>query len=410
MRYFSQFKGLPKQIYILAFLRIFIGIGSMVFSLVSLIMTDVLGHSAFFASIVAMCLAFIKAGGAFLGGRIADVRGRRFACLFCGSITLVFYILGGVFCRSWLVIPCIFLGSIGSNGIAPAVSAIVADYAPPLRGVECFSLLYLGSNLGFALGPSIGGMLYYRHLPMTFYIQGTVYFLCALLVCLFVDENYDPAEYRRRRQEAQLQKIETKDEGLFSLLWQRKALLIFIVCMVLLYICYGMLSFMLPLHLKELFGAEAGARYIGNIWSVNGGVIVLSTSMLLIYLKKHHQFSNSMLGCIMYGIGFGMYALVDKPWLFFVSAIFWTIGEIMVSTGAGTFIASQSPESHRGRFQSLFDISGFIGKGISPPLCAFIISKAGFTGTWTMSACVCFAVSLIFGLSYKYVIKKESSI
>lgn len=408
MTFFTQFKGLPKQIYILSVLKVMVGIGSMVFSLVSLIVTDTLGYSAATAGLIAMGLAFVKGAGAFCGGRVADLWGRKISCLILGSITLIFYILGGLFCRTWLVLLFIMFGSIGANGIGSPISAMVADNAPREKSVECFSLLYMCANLGYAIGPSIGGMLYYNHLEMSFYIQGAVYFAAALGAYFLVDENYDPAAYRAQLKENRKNKVKAP-EGTLRLLCQRKLLLIFLLCLIVMYICYGMISFMLPLQLKDLFGSEKGAQYIGNIWTVNGFIVVIATALVVGRIKNKHEYVNSAMTCLLYAIGFGMYAFVVKVPLFFLSAVIWSTGEVLANTGAGTFIAQQSPESYRGRFQSLFDIAGYVGKGIAPPICAFVMARAGYGGTWKLNSCFCLIVTAVFVISYKTLVKKEAA-
>ena len=408
MTFLSQFKGLPKQVYILSVLKVMVGIGSMVFALVSLIVTDTLGYSAATASMVAMILAFVKGAGAFFGGRIADLKGRKFSCLICGAITLVFYVLGGIFCRTWLVIPCIMLGSFGANGIGSPISALVADNAPRERSVESFSLLYMCSNLGFAVGPSIGGMLYYKHLGMSFYLQAVVYFAAALGAYFLVDENYDPSVFRAQMVENRKNRTKAQESSL-KLLAKRKLLLIFLICLVVMYICYAMIAFMLPLQLSDRFGTEMGARYVGNIWTVNGIVVVIATALLVGRIKRKHEYVNCAKTCVLYAIGFGMYAFISKVPLFFVSAVIWTLGEVLANTGAGTFIAQQSPESHRGRFQSLFEIAGFVGKGIAPPVCAFVMARAGYSGTWKLNSCICLAVAAVFIICYKTLVKKEAA-
>ena len=54
MSYFSQFRGLPRQVYILCLVRWITGMGSLVFTFSSLILTGMVGLTTGQAGIVAM--------------------------------------------------------------------------------------------------------------------------------------------------------------------------------------------------------------------------------------------------------------------------------------------------------------------------------------------------------------------
>lgn len=402
MSYFSQFKGLPRQVYILGILRLFVGIGSMIYSFCSLLMTGVLGLSAETAGGVMLVLAIGNALGASCGGTMADRRGRKKSYLIFATGAFIFFSLGGIFCRRLLTLPCIVIASFCSNACGPAISAMVADYAPPEKRVESFSFLYLCVNLGFAVGPSIGGMLFYDHLPLTFFIQGSVYFLVGLSIYTLIEERYVPAA-RSSGQKGHV------GDGSLRLLMEHKLLVTFIISLSIITICYAMTNFMLPLQMNDYFGLEKSAKYAGNIWTVNGLTIFLGTPLLLGVVKKNHQFINTAIAAVLYAVGFGLYAFITKAPLFFVAALIWSVGEIIVSTGAGNFIASQSPESHRGRFQSYYEIARYFGRGIASPICAFVMARAGYNGTWFMNTGICLTMAAFMFVYLRNYQRKEAA-
>ena len=68
MSYFSQFLGLPRQVYILCLVRWISGMGSLVFTFSSLILTGMVGLTTKQAGIVAMLYATANVVGAIVGG------------------------------------------------------------------------------------------------------------------------------------------------------------------------------------------------------------------------------------------------------------------------------------------------------------------------------------------------------
>lgn len=80
------------------------------------------------------------------------------------------------------------------------------------------------------------------------------------------------------------------------------------------------------------------------------------------------------MGGMLYSIGFGILYFATGILIFFVSAIIWTLGEVLQVTRIGVYIANHSLITHRGRFNSLFNIvmgtgyalgSFYIGKYLS---------------------------------------------
>ena len=386
-------------------MRLFVGFGSMVFSLSSLLMTGVLGMTAGEASIVVMIQAFANAAGAYTGGKLADLWGRKKSYLLFASCALVFYCTCGLVCRSMWVLPFLVLGTFCSNACGPVISALVADYTGQEKRIECFSFLYLCVNLGFAVGPTIGGIIFNKHLPLIFFIQGSVYFVVGVILFVLIDEVYVPGSAAALRSDAKPERGSS-----FRLLLRHKMLCIYIICLAIVTICYAMCNFMLPLQLTDYFGKEISSTYTGFIWAINGMVIVLLTPAILGFLKKNHHFINCTIGTALYAMGFGMYAFVRTPALFFASAVIWSVGETLISTGSGAFIASESPESHRGRFQSYYEIARYMGRAASPPISAAIMGAAGYRSTWMLNAFLCIAMGATLFLSYrKYAAAKKAA-
>lgn len=377
-------------------MRLFVGFGSMVFSLSSLLMTSVLGMTAGQASIVVMIQAFANAAGAYTGGKLADLWGRKRSYLLFASGALVFYCTCGFICRSMWVLPFLILGTFSSNACGPVISALVADYTGEEKRVECFSFLYLCVNLGFAVGPTIGGIIFNKHLPLIFFIQGSVYFAVGVILFLLIEEVYVPGSAAVAADD-----LRSDGESGIRLLLRHKMLCIYIVCLAVVTICYAMCNFMLPLQLTDYFGSEVSSTYTGIIWAINGIVIVVLTPAILGILKKNHHFVNCTVGTALYAFGFGMYAFAKTPFMFFASALIWSVGETMISTGSGAFIAGESPESHRGRFQSYYEIARYMGRAASPPICAAVMNAAGYSRTWQLNAVLCIAMGATLFITYR---------
>src|SRR6185369_13043680 len=79
----------------------------------------------------------------------------------------------------WQIGICMFvIGSVG-EGFRPANAAAIAYYSLPENRTRSYSLNRLAINLGFSIGPAIGGLLAFKYL---FWVDGITCILAALIL------------------------------------------------------------------------------------------------------------------------------------------------------------------------------------------------------------------------------------
>ena len=119
MNYLSQFRGLPRQVYVLCLVRWISGMGSLVFTFSSLILTGMVGLSTRQAGFVAMTYAVANVIGAIVGGKMADFYGRKRIFFWFTVVTCAFYVLGSYYCTTIWIVPitlcAFFFGSSSCN-------------------------------------------------------------------------------------------------------------------------------------------------------------------------------------------------------------------------------------------------------------------------------------------------------
>ena len=406
MNYFKQFKGLPKQVYILCLARLIIGIGSMGFSVITLMFRDVIGFSEFETGLILFGTCWSNVLGSIVGGHLADKIGRKKIVIITSITNTVGYICSALLCRTkFMVIVAMVNNFLGAAGY-PTISAMVSDAMPEGRETESFSLLYLAMNVGTAIGPAIGGMLFYNHLELIFVLEAVFMVISACFIGFFATDNYDPKAAREeaiRRYEESVAagKEEGKEESLWSVLNRERMLLYFIIALVVITIFYQMVSFIFSMQLSDEFGLQIGSRYSGFLWTVNGATVVVATPILVNFTKKRHQYVNTCIGLLFYMVGFGSYAFIKSPNMFLVMVVVWTLGEIMLSTGAGAFISEHSPASHVARCQSLYEMARFAGRGFGPPLFGVMLKFLNYKQSWILNAVSCVCISVILFLIWK---------
>jgi len=98
------------------------------------------------------------------------------------------YFICGVIPLSYIKLVLFFISSFFFNMQGPAYEALIADKSTPDQRERAFSLTYLGFNLGFILGPSIGGFLFKDFLWLAFIIDGATMLIETIFIHRFIKE------------------------------------------------------------------------------------------------------------------------------------------------------------------------------------------------------------------------------
>ena len=160
---FEDYTKLPRSLFILFFAQIVSSVGSFVFPFLTIFFTKTLIYNEQKAGFYVMLATAAKVPGLLLGGKLSDVFGRK-------KIFIIFSTLSALFIFFCLlvgqieqneVIPWLLIISAVFNGANhPAMKAMVADLTKLDNRKAAFNLIYLGMNMGFAIGPLIAGLLY----------------------------------------------------------------------------------------------------------------------------------------------------------------------------------------------------------------------------------------------------------
>lgn len=403
MNSFKQYRGLPKQVYLLAVSRGAVNMGIMfMFPFLSLLLTSRLGYSEQQAGYIIVAASACGIIGNILGGKLADEIGRKKVYAAAVILSIAATAAAGFLCSSRAVVFPIIIMYFTFNIILPCVSAMILDRSSDSNKTECYSLLYLATNVGGAIGPVIAGLLFYEHMPWIFFSMTIIFVPVALLLFFGVDDIYMPCRRMTRcnEQHETIYNKSSKGSSFLHIILKKPMLLLFLGCLSVLTLCYINLDFTLPLHLKMLFGLNAGSKYSSMVWTVNGITVVLLTPFLVLSSKTRNPLANISAASFLYAAGFSVYIFSENAFLLQCTTIIWTAGEILISTCAGIYIADQCPETHKGRSMALYEFSRSAGKLLGPVFAGFLLSRYSYSSTWFLIVCLCILSGIVLLLLY----------
>ncbi|MBQ6807719.1 MAG: MFS transporter [Firmicutes bacterium] len=392
IRMIDQYRGLPGPVYILMIARIVIAMGTFVYPFLTMFLSSRIGMNDQEVSRYLLLVALAQLPANLIGGKLADRFPRKRvygAAMFCSAS---FFALSGFFCQSANVVWLILAGYFFSNMSHPVLSAMIMDVTTEKNRQESFSLVYLGFNMGYAIGPLVAGLLFEEHTPWIFWGQAILVSTAVSLILLRMPLR--PTAPEKEREEAVTAEA-PRQESLWKLLRHDPVMLIFAACLTCYAFSYAQISYLMPLDLELHQGISAAAKSISMVWSLNGVVVFLATPLVVLLTKRNSSILNCALGGLIYLLGFGGTAFTaGRTWLLLSLVLVWTVGEILCNTNSGVFIANHAPASHRARYQSIYDIIQNLGKAAGPFLMGFYLLGHSYQQGWLFVSGLCLLAAL----------------
>ncbi|MBI5884111.1 MAG: MFS transporter [Elusimicrobia bacterium] len=324
-----------------------------------------------------------------IGGEWSDVAGRKRVMIASlsgrsAATVLMAWVIWSRQHHAWIMLlhlTGMFLGAF----FTPAARSWVADTTDPQRRVRAYGFLRMGSNLGWALGPAIGGALALKSYSMMFLFTALAFAGSALTISLGVLDSP-----RSRHEEGMDFKA-----ALSTLADSRFARLC--ICSLLIGMVMSQLVVALSLHcVRYLHMPESR---VGVLFSINGIIVVLLQFWASKGLERSRLTSGLTLGCLFYGAGYLGVGFSPGFETAALAVSVLTLGEILVQPGQHTLAANIAPESHKGRYLGVHGILQQVGASLG-----ILLGGAGNEYLaplwpplpWCLVACVALAAGLGF--------------
>jgi len=368
-KFIDQYRGLNRDIYILFVGRVIGALGTFIWPLLTMILSVKLGYSESQIAII-MVLGFAaNLPASLLGGKLTDHFGRKNIIVLSNVLMVSCFYINAFIPISTMTIVLFFISSFFGTIQGPAYDAMLADKSTSDQRARAYSLSYMGFNLGFILGPSIGGFLFKDLLWLAFLIDGTTSLLGTLLIMFFIkDTKLSDIKHTFNAYE------QTQDgESTLSIIKRSKTLWIYLACSSLVGLMYTQTNFLLPLQLVKTI-PNYSVVY-GFMSAFNGLVVILATPVLTFYLKKVNEVDKFGFAILFFMTSFIVYAFLGGliPLLFFGMLVF-TLGEVINSR--------RVPASHRGRIASTLGVIASIVGAIAQISFGFIVELLPYQLCW----------------------------
>ncbi|WP_083727823.1 MFS transporter [[Flexibacter] sp. ATCC 35208] len=437
--YKKAYAGLSTSTWILAVVLLINRCGAMVIPFMTVYLTQQLHFSVQQAGLVMTCYGIGGIVGAFSGGRLSDRYGfypvQFWSLLLQG---LIFLVLGQMHTLLQFCI-CIFILSAVGDAFRPANTAATAHYSSPENRTRSYSLNRLASNLGWSIGPAVGGIVASYSYHLLFWVDGLTCVVAIIVMRLMIPpvhvavkrhdgesagaegesvnngksgsvnngkiEHVDNGETGRINKGKQARVNQPKRDSVYK----DKIYLAFIALSILFTTGFLQLSTMVALYFKEVLHLEEAQ--IGMVLGLNG-LLVAAIEMVLIYKIENmkHPLEFMTRGVALASLAYLSFNIL--PAAGFVSIVFivlFTAGEMLSIPFMTAFFISRSGEHNRGQYAALYTVSFAVSTILSPTIGSATIAHFGFKVWWYVAAGFCLIAAVGFNFLYQKVTAKKGS-
>ena len=399
MKFFNQYKGLRKEIYVLFACKLIDNVGSLVGPMLALILSVKLGMSASEIAIFSTIFVIISLPVGLYGGKISDKFNKKLIINIGDITTSLIYIICGIIGINKTTIIIYYIGSMIQQAENSTYESLVADFSIGEDREKASSLLYLGLNLGLVLSPTIGGLLLNNHLQLMFILSGISELLSIIVFDIFIKDTSALIDTNN------IYESKTEKTNTIQVLKDNKVIFMFMIILAVSAFIYNMWAYLLPITITQIIG-ENGSVFYGTLSSLNCIVVVLCTVPVTSLISKFYSINRMMLGNFLEMSGFILFIIfIKQPIMYYLAIFIFTIGEIVNTITTSPHLTKRIPMNYRARITSLLYVMENIFCSIGQIAIGFVYDNVGINSAWT----VIIAIDALTILAYQLMKKKDKN-
>lgn len=367
--YINSFKGLSREVWLLALITLVNRAGTMVVPFLSLYLTDDRDFSLDQVGWIMTSFGLGSVVGAWLGGKLADAIGfYRVMVLSLLVSGVMFIALQFMSTFLWHCI-MIFLLLVIADCYRPAMYVALGVYSKKENRTRSLSLIRLAINLGFSFGPALGGWIIatldYGGL---FWVDG--------LTCIGAGLLTISALQRKQRIPDVAEEEETQRSP-----YRDAPYLVFLFAMLLIAFAFIQLFSTVPLFYRDVH--HLGEDQIGWLLALNGlGIFVIEMPIIKYLEDKNVSIYRILVAStVMFALGFLVLNMSTWLGVLWISMGLLTVGEVLNFPFLNAYAMSRAG-SKPGAYMALFTMTFSIAHVVSHKAGMFLVDKVGFDNTW----------------------------
>ncbi len=348
----------------------------------------VLGLSMSEIGIFFGAMAIVRSAFQLVGGEISDRIGRHSLLIYSQIFrAIAFLLLALSIYREWGFWPvalALLINSIFGAIFQPVANAMVSDILPYEKRLDGYAITRSAGNLGWAVGPAIGGFLAGHSYGLLFVISSVVTLISGLVFLFFLRAPAAAAAQDRFKL-SDLLAIRS-DPNLM-----RHSILIFALYLV-------VAQLIAPFSVYAVEMVKITEHQLGLLYTLNGLIVVLLQIPVTKLLARYRLTVQLAMGAFVYAIGYGILGVLTGFEFFVLAIMIVTMGEIFMSPPSLALTSRLAPEGRMGRYMGIFGFFVASGWSFGPLYGGVILDHFGSNAplAWALIA----SLAILSGVGY----------
>ena len=369
--YTNTFKGLSREIWWLSLITLINRAGAMVIPFLSIYLNKDLHFTLPDVAWIMTSYGLGSFAGAWLGGKLCDVIGYYKVILLSLIFTGINFLWVMHVETFWVMCFSFFILMALADMGRPAFFVALSAYSKPENKTRSLTLIRLAINLGFSVGPAVGGILIATAgYDALFYVDGITCIFAAVLMTQVLN----PKKTKELDKEVM---IENPRRPL-----KDTPYVLFLIALALFGIVFVQYFSTVPLYYKDAY--KLGEDSIGLILALNGILIVIFEMPLIAWMDKKNlsNVQSTIVGLLMTGASFIL--LLWETWVgvVVIGMVIATFGEMISFPFSNKFALDRSKLGRQGAYMGVYSMSFSVAHIFGHNSGMQITEAFGFQTTW----------------------------
>ncbi|TVT89198.1 MFS transporter [Pseudomonas sp. RGB] len=280
-----------------------------------------------------------------------------------------------------------FLWGACYEAFTPATFSETVTHSSSETRKVAFSCNRLAINIGMAIGPLLGSLIFLSNADAVFYLNAALS-LVSFVACL---------RFGRAVPVAPVTTLAGKGNGLPERApHERSRLLVILLAALPVHIAYALPPTFLSAYIINY--TELPAYYVGIIFFINALLVILF-EVPINQRMSHLSSSRSLVaGFLVAGVGFFLMGFSHIGALLLVATVLWSLGEMIVFPGITHYVSSISSRHTVDRNLGYYSAGVNIGVMITPSLAFMLVSQPSLPSPWLLAGTVLLLFAVAVGV------------
>ncbi len=338
--------------------------------LITVYMHNYLHKSMTLAGFVMLAMSISMIIGNYLGGKLFD-GWEPFKTAVLGvsiSLSAVFLL---IFLNGWPIFAILLVFVAFGDGICLTILNSYAASSSARSSRTIFNLLYIGVNLGIAIGTLLVGFLLRFGVSIVYQVATVFYLILFVVTIIYL--NVDARKIRQPKQKDGIHKESVSNTKL-----------IMGICFVVLtvYSAYALWESVVPVRMTSL---SISFEKYSLLWTINGFMIVLFqpiVNRIGVYIRMSFQI---YIGVFIFAISFIFLIFARTYEAFLIAMIITTFGDMIAFPGLPAWIDTIVSPQTRGYYQGIYNVFMSLGRAVGPVLGGIVIDVISYEFLFLLS-------------------------